>query len=183
MIFDLLPWILLTILAYMVINKRAPKQKETTQEQRYQDTPILDNPSKNYSNSYQRKYLLTKNEYHEYKKLKYHADKLGFQICPKVRLLDLIEPRRGEGFMSALGKIQSKHVDFVICDQNLYIKAIVELDDKSHDQPDRQERDRFVDDVLTSVGYTVIRTRAVTEDTLLSLAQHVGNTETVCFGE
>jgi very-short-patch-repair endonuclease len=89
---------------------------------------------------------------------------------PKVRLLDLIEPRRGEGFMSALGKIQSKHVDFVICDQNLYIKAIVELDDKSHDQPDRQERDRFVDDVLTSVGYTVIRTRAVTEDTLLPLA-------------
>ena len=85
--------------------------------------------------------------------------------------------------MSALGKIQSKHVDFVICDQNLYIKAIVELDDKSHDQPDRQERDRFVDDVLTSVGYTVIRTRAVTEDTLLPLAQHIGNTETVCFGE
>lgn len=71
--------------------------------------------------------------------------------------------------MSALGKIQSKHVDFVICDQNLYIKAIIELDDNSHDQPDRRERDKFVDDVLSSVGYTVIHTRAVTEETLAPL--------------
>jgi very-short-patch-repair endonuclease len=85
--------------------------------------------------------------------------------------------------MSALGKIQSKHVDFVICDQNLYIKAIVELDDKSHDQPDRQERDRFVDDVLTSVGYTVIRTRAVAEETLTPLVPHVEETVTACSGE
>ena len=85
--------------------------------------------------------------------------------------------------MSALGKIQSNHVDFVICDQNLYIEAIIELDDNSHDKPDRQDRDRFVDDVLISVGYTVIRTRAVAEETLLPLAQQVGNTETVCFGE
>lgn len=169
MIFDFLPWILLVILAYMFINKRAPKQKGTTYEQEKQDTPAIDTQRKNYSNSYQRKYLLTKNEYHEYKKLQHFAKKLGYQICPKVRLLDLVEPRRGEGFMSALGKIQSKHVDFIICDQNLYIKAIVELDDNSHDQPDRKERDRFVDDVLTSVGYTVIRTRAVTEETLAPL--------------
>lgn len=170
MIFDFLPWILLAILAYMFINKRVPKQKRTNYKQQNQDIPALDTQSKNYSDSYQRKYLLTKNEYHEYKKLKYHAEKLGLQICPKVRLLDLVEPRRGEGFMSALGKIQSKHVDFVICDQNLYIKAIIELDDNSHDQPDRQERDRFVDDVLTSVGYKVIRTRSVTEETLAPLA-------------
>ena len=81
-------------------------------------------------------------------------------------MLDLVEPRRGDGYMSLLGKIQSKHVDFVITDKDLRIKAIVELDDNSHDRPDRLERDRFVDDVLTGVGYKVIRTRSITEETL-----------------
>ena len=81
-------------------------------------------------------------------------------------MLDLVEPRRGEGYMSLLGKIQSKHVDFVITDKDARIKAIVELDDNSHNKPDRMERDNFVDEVLISVGYKVIRTRGITEDTL-----------------
>lgn len=119
-----------------------------------------------YSQSYQSKYLLTKNEWYEYRKLRDIAEAKGFRVCPKVRLLDLVEPRRGDGYMSLLGKIQSKHVDFVITDKDLHIKAIVELDDNSHNRPDRQERDIFVDEVLTSVGYKVIRTRSISEDTL-----------------
>lgn len=120
-----------------------------------------------YSKSYQKKYLLTKNEWHEYKKLKQLANNKNLQVFPKVRLLDLIEPRRGEAhYKSLLYKIQSKHVDFIICDQNAYIKAIVEIDDNSHNTEDRKNRDEFVDSVLTSVGYKVIRTKAVTEDTL-----------------
>lgn len=84
----------------------------------------------------------------------------------KIRLLDIIEPRSGSNYMSLLGKIQSKHVDFVICDQDLRIKAILELDDNSHNTKDRQDRDLFVDEILTSVGYKVIRTRSVTENAL-----------------
>ena len=127
-------------------------------------------PGMDYSKSYQAKYLLTKNEWHEYRKLKQYAQNLGLQVCPKVRLLDIIEPRKGtQNYKSLFYKIQAKHVDFVLCDQNLYIKAIVELDDNSHNQTDRQERDRFVDQILTSVGYQVIRTRFVTEETLLCL--------------
>lgn len=122
-----------------------------------------------YNQSYQSKYLLTKNEWYEYRKLRDIAETKGLQVCPKVRLLDLIEPRRGDGYMSLLGKIQSKHVDFVITDKDLHIKAIVELDDNSHNRPDRQERDNFVNEVLTSVGYKVIRTRSITEETLKDL--------------
>jgi len=90
-------------------------------------------------------------------------------ICPKVRLLDIIEPRKGDNYRSLMGKIQSKHVDFVICDQDLHIKAILELDDGSHDRKDRQDRDQFVDQILTSVGYKVIHTRSGTEQTLADL--------------
>lgn len=123
-----------------------------------------------YTQSYQAKYLLTKNEWYEYRKLKEYAGKMNLQVCPKVRLLDIIEPRSGSNnYMALIGKIQSKHVDFVICDQNLYIKAILELDDNSHNRADRQERDHFVDEILSSVGYKVIRTRSITEDTLKPL--------------
>ena len=84
-----------------------------------------------------------------------------------VRLLDLIETRRGDPkYKTYSYKIQSKHVDFVICDRDLYVKAILELDDNSHNRLDRQERDDFVDYILKDVGYTVIRTKAVTDDIL-----------------
>jgi len=120
-----------------------------------------------YKNKYQKRYLLTKNEYQEFKKLKQFASTKGLIVCPKVRLLDLIEPRRGDPkHKTLLYKIQSKHVDFVICDQNLYVKAILELDDNSHNQADRQDRDNFVNLILQDVGYTVIRTHSITETTL-----------------
>ena len=125
----------------------------------------------NYSQAYQAKYLLTRNEWHEYKKLKQFAEAKGLQVCPKVRLLDIIEPRRGEGnYRSLLMKVQSKHVDFLITDQDLRIKAVIELDDNSHNTKDRQERDEFVDTILTGVGYKVIHTKAITEDTLKDIA-------------
>lgn len=131
--------------------------------------PVPEEKHPDYSQSYQSKYLLTKNEWHEYKKLRDYAEAKQMRVCPKVRLLDLVEPRRGEGYMSLLGKIQSKHVDFVITDKDLRIKAIIELDDNSHNRPDRIDRDNFVDEVLTSVGYKVIRTRSITEETIRGL--------------
>ena len=107
----------------------------------------------------------------EYKKLKQFAEAKGLQVCPKVRLLDIIEPRRGEAhYKSLFYKIQAKHVDFLITDQDLRIKAIVELDDNSHNTKERQERDEFVDTILTGVGYKVIHAKAITEDTLKDIA-------------
>ena len=158
-------------------SKSAESDTQVSQEQK-QETVLAENLQEiepeiaseteaDYSQSYQAKYLLTKNEWYEYKKLKRFANEKGLQVCPKVRLLDLVEPRKGaEHYKSLFYKIQAKHVDFLICDQDLHIKAVVELDDNSHKKTDRQERDRFVDQVLTSCGYKVIRTRAVTEETL-----------------
>lgn len=91
-------------------------------------------------------------------------------ICPKVRLLDLLEPRKDtQNYKTLFYKIQAKHVDFVICDQNLYVKAILELDDNSHNKKDREERDNFVDTILQDVGYKVIRTKYITEKTLQNI--------------
>ena len=90
---------------------------------------------------YKSKYLLTKNEWHEHKKLREYAARKGLQVCPKVRMLDLVTPygNRNE-YMTRFHKVQSKHVDFVLVDESMHIRAIVELDDASHDDKERQEK-------------------------------------------
>jgi predicted RNA-binding Zn-ribbon protein involved in translation (DUF1610 family) len=54
-------------------------------------------------------------------------------------------------------KIDRKHVDFLICD-SITIQPIIgiELDDKSHQRPDRQERDAFVDQVFKAAGLPIL---------------------------
>ena len=62
-----------------------------------------------------------------------------------------MEARKAKKNCVALkNKIQSKHVDFVICDMHLNIKAILELDDSSHGKAERKAMDDFLCSVLHS---------------------------------
>jgi len=120
-----------------------------------------------FAHAYQAQPLFTRNEWQNYKTLREVAEVKGYVICPKVRLLDIVRPRNGEQkYKTLLYKIQSRHVDFVICDQNMTIKAIIELDDSTNDTQKGKERDEFVDTVLRSVGYKVIHTRYINHDIL-----------------
>lgn len=152
--------VLLAAIVVMKLLEKNTSKKSSTKE-------LKEKSIKEYRGHYQAKNLLTKNEWHEYKKLKQYAKAYGLQVCPKVRLLDIVEPKNGDpNYMAYMGKVKSKHVDFAICDADLHIMGILELDDSSHDRPDRQERDQFVDEILRDVGYTVIHTRYITESTL-----------------
>jgi very-short-patch-repair endonuclease len=126
-----------------------------------------------YSGCYQRRLLFTKNEYYNAKKLYKYAAERDLIVCPKVRLLDIIEPMKGEKYQALLGKIKSKHVDFVVCSMDLRILGVIELDDNSHDTEDRKNRDQFVDSILMDVGYRVVRVRGITETTLDAFAAKV----------
>jgi len=83
-----------------------------------------------------------------------------FRILGKVRLGDIVKVKAGldnKARQSAFNKIQSKHVDFVACDPNdLSIQFVIELDDKSHEREDRQDRDAFVDKVMEAAGIPII---------------------------
>ena len=124
-------------------------------------------PKTNYREAYQARQLLTKREHQEYLKLKQYADVRGWLICPKVRLWDLIEPKKGRSNRNELeNKIRSKHVDFVLVDPELNVIGVLELDDSTHDREDRKSRDSFVRDALEGAGITMIQTRSITPDTL-----------------
>ncbi|MBQ6839868.1 MAG: DUF2726 domain-containing protein [Oscillospiraceae bacterium] len=120
-----------------------------------------------YEQAYEREYLLSLNEKNQYWKLRQWADSRKMIVFTKVPLLDLISPRRTQSnYNTLLWKIQAKHVDFVICDENINVKCVVEVMDSSHNQPDRIERDRFVRGVLEACGYKVVQTYNVNPDVL-----------------
>lgn len=77
----------------------------------------------------------------------------------KVRLADVVKVKTGmsgSARQSALNRIQSKHLDFVACDPAaLMVQFVVELDDETHRQSERQARDEFVDKVLQAAGIPV----------------------------
>jgi hypothetical protein len=120
-----------------------------------------------YTSSYKQKWLFTYNEKEAYRKIKEITDNLDMHLLAKVRLLDLVEPKKDcENYKGAFWKIQAKHVDFVVCDSKLVARTIIELDDSSHKQQARQERDDFVDKALRSSGYRVIHIEAIIPEEL-----------------
>ncbi len=82
-----------------------------------------------------------------------------FLIFTMVRIADLMVVEQGAANRRTwLNKILAKHVDFVLCDPGtLEAKAAIELDDRSHDRPDRQERDAFVEHAFESAGMALLR--------------------------
>ncbi len=157
---DAILGILVLVLLILFIQQRRKlnktQKKEQPEKEEKEPLPI--------SGAYKKRWMFTYNEKDAYQKLKEIAEKEGYIVFAKVRLLDLVEPESGNPkYKTYFNKVKAKHVDFVLCDKKLIAKVIIELDDSSHDAVDRKARDAFVDEVLQSVGYKVIHTRAITE--------------------
>lgn len=87
-----------------------------------------------------------------------------YRFMGKVRLADIVRVKNGmnkSARQTALNKIQSKHVDIVACDPaSLSVQFVVELDDSSHSQSKRKNRDEFVDNTLRAAGIPIIHVTA-----------------------
>jgi hypothetical protein len=105
-------------------------------------------------------YLLTKGE-HAFLRALEQAVNGRFRIAMKVRLGDLVYVRGNDSnAVTARNRIFQKHVDFVLCDEYpVKTRLVVELDDASHDRPDRQRRDSIVDECLECAGLPILHVR------------------------
>ncbi len=113
--------------------------------------------------------LLTKREYHFYRMLRREADRYGCLICPKVGLKDLMTVSGTKHYMRYFRLIAQKHVDFVVCDENLRVLFAVELDDSSHDTKQARRRDRFKNRAFRAAGIPLKRVREYNEYTVRAL--------------
>lgn len=132
---------------------------EDNEQNTYTEENIKEEPVIQEIFPYEKKYLLTKNEWYFYKKLKPVADKLGYTVLAKIRMADLIDIKRIYSYserMSYFAKIRSKHVDFALAKpENLLIELLIELDDSSHYK--NKDRDDFVNTVYQKTGYKLLR--------------------------
>ena len=103
--------------------------------------------------------LMTDSELTFYTVLKqsiaYDSDLLLFS---KVRMADIIQVAKdSQNWRGHFNRIQAKHVDFLICSADtLEPILIIELDDKSHNRPERIARDQFVDAAMDAADLPIL---------------------------
>lgn len=83
----------------------------------------------------------------------------NYYIFPQVSMGAILKPQSTNGqkeHLAAFRAISQKRIDYVICDQTLSIKCLLELDDTTH----RQKRDDARDQITGTAGLKTIRVRS-----------------------
>lgn len=106
---------------------------------------------------YAARHLLTKREYRFYLLLREVADEYHCIICPKVGVKDLLSVTDKKQYMKYFHKIAQKHMDFVICDRDLYVLFAIEPDDSTHETRDARKRDHLKDKAFAAAGIPLKR--------------------------
>lgn len=82
-----------------------------------------------------------------------------YQIIPQAHLSSFINHKiKGQNWRGAFSVINGKSVDFLLCDKiNLQPVYAIELDDSTHLQQARVERDQLVEGILREIDIPLIR--------------------------
>ena len=126
-------WLIIGIVAIALLSMIAGKSKKP----RHKHTPI------------HAKAILTKREHQFFQVLQQALPRA--YIFPQVSFSAILNTK---GFYTR-SQFNRKIADFVLCDQNLKIVAIIELDDSSH--KGREQQDTARDAMLNEAGYPVVR--------------------------
>ncbi len=106
-----------------------------------------------------KKFFMTRAE-HEFYDVLGQAVGHEYRIFAQVHISELVDEKvkNGQKWKAARAHIDRKSVDFLLCDKD-YIspKLAIELDDKSHERPDRVERDTEVERILALAGLPLLR--------------------------
>lgn len=81
----------------------------------------------------------------------------GHIVLAQVQLSRFLGVKRGHNYTAWNNRINRLSADFVICDRDASVVAVIELDDASHQRPGRPERDAKKDAALAGAGIRVIR--------------------------
>ena len=136
--------IFLVVVAVIVFLKEQLKEKAEKKENEYLPY-VKDN------------YLMTKAE-HEFFKVLHEAVQDKYYIIPQVQLSKIVRVNKYEKFKDKYNNmIDRKSVDFVLFQKEIFSPhLVIELDEESHQLPNREKRDRFVDAIMEKVGLKIV---------------------------
>jgi very-short-patch-repair endonuclease len=72
----------------------------------------------------------------------------------------LLEVKKGNNYQAWFNRINRMSADFVVCNKDFSIVAVIELDDATHQKEDRQMADAKKDKALTSAGVRIVHWQA-----------------------
>jgi len=162
------PWILWPwwlIIALTIATRIKIKLRRKRQERRYKEereNAQSSTPS-NTDFRFTKRNLLKRSEIDFYRQLLPIANEKKLRVFANVRLIDVIEPERNlmpNIKARATNHIIRKHLDFVLCNSNFEPILAIELDGKSHDNPNQQKRDFDKDNALNNAGLKIIRVQS-----------------------
>lgn len=78
-------------------------------------------------------------------------------VLAQVAFSQLVGVRKGENFTAIWNRYNRLTADFVICRKDFGIAAVLELDDRSHDNPARQDADRRKAAICEAAGIPLHR--------------------------
>lgn len=133
------------------------------------DTAKKDSNEKIVDYPYKKRTLLTEAEKVFFIALKEALPKE--HIFAKVRLWDIIDSTKNE--YKYTNKIQSKHIDFLLTDENYIPQIAIELDDKSHENARRKNRDEFLKKALEKAEISLLRIKVQKEYTIESIQEKI----------
>lgn len=149
------------IIAY--VSKDDKKEHAKSQDNKKQDTEERVEPLMGQNVTYPYKLtqrIFSPKEGYFYRDVRPIADKLGLLVFTKMRLADLLEvPKGQQDYMKWFNRIKAKHIDFILVDRDYHIRLLVEVDDPTHNRPDRQARDEEVDEIFRQQGMEVLHLR------------------------
>lgn len=150
--------LLAVMIILLKIISNPPKRRKTTTTTTTTTTnelPILPADTEDIYNYKARPFFFSKAENAFFQTIKTNTILKDYPVFPKACLIDILNP---ENSQSARNKIDRKHIDFLVCKPNYFNPLIcIELDDKTHQRPDRQERDYFINTALKNAGIPILR--------------------------
>jgi very-short-patch-repair endonuclease len=78
-------------------------------------------------------------------------------VLSQVALSQLVGVKKGADFRAVWNRYNRLVADFVVCTRDFNVVAVLELDDRSHDSPQRQDADRRKAAVLAAAGIPLHR--------------------------
>lgn len=107
-----------------------------------------------------KKYITTLNEMKFYNVLLEIAKELDYIVFSQVSLYNIISLQDNLDYSTRtkyFNKISSKSIDFVLIDKKCRIKLCIELDDNTHKQAKRIERDKFINELFKDLKIDLLR--------------------------
>jgi len=95
----------------------------------------------------------------------------GHTVLAQVALSQMVAVKKGANYAAVSNRFYRLVADFVICKPDFSVLAVVELDDRRHDRPRRQDADRRKTEVLEAAGIPVIRVNAAAPPAEAELAR------------